>query len=259
MTLIVENNLTFDFSAHDLQGLTGWPNSLIDDYLALSRAVKTIINTVNDDFGTMALQNADDVAITGGSITTLTELSTTTLDVTGTATIENLVVTTLDIETIIVENLTVSGDTILGDDSSDSLTINPSIITWVNDPTHTGEHTFQGLVAFQASVEVTAAMRLRTAIYDYLISWDAPAAARALSITDPGGDDTFVFEAAAQALTNKTVDLASNTITGTKTGFDTALTDGNFAFAGGAFHDGFSDYAANQHRVWETCEYGGSP
>lgn len=36
-------------------------------------------------------------------------------------------------------------------------------------------------------------------------------------------------------------------VTGTKAEFDTSCTDGNFAFDGGAHHDGFSDYVANEH------------
>jgi len=39
-------------------------------------------------------------------------------------------------------------------------------------------------------------------------------------------------------------------ITGTKAQFDTAVTDGNIAYAGGAFHDGFSDFLAAEHIDW---------
>ena len=39
-------------------------------------------------------------------------------------------------------------------------------------------------------------------------------------------------------------------ITGTKAQFDTAVTDGNVAYTGGAFHDGFSDFIANEHLDW---------
>jgi len=44
------------------------------------------------------------------------------------------------------------------------------------------------------------------------------------------GNDTFVFEAFAQTLTNKTLTLGGNTITGTAAQFDTAVTDDNFAY-----------------------------
>jgi len=36
-------------------------------------------------------------------------------------------------------------------------------------------------------------------------------------------------------------------ITGTMAEFDAAVTDGNIAYVGGAFHDGFSDFVANEH------------
>ena len=42
-------------------------------------------------------------------------------------------------------------------------------------------------------------------------------------------------------------------ITGTKAEFDTACTDGDFAYSGGAFHDGFSDYVANEHIDWTNA------
>jgi hypothetical protein len=39
-------------------------------------------------------------------------------------------------------------------------------------------------------------------------------------------------------------------ISDTKANFDIALSDGNFAYSGGAFHDGFSDFVANEHIDW---------
>lgn len=41
--------------------------------------------------------------------------------------------------------------------------------------------------------------------------------------------------------------LSGYGISDTKANFDTALSDGTFAYAGGAFHDGFSDYVGNEH------------
>ena len=61
------------------------------------------------------------------------------------------------------------------------------------------------------------------------------------------GDATFVFEAHTATLTNKTIALVSNTVSGTKAQFDTAVTDGNIAFDGGAHHNSFSDFVANKH------------
>jgi hypothetical protein len=41
-------------------------------------------------------------------------------------------------------NLTVTGNTVLGDASGDTLTIHPSAVTWQNNPTHSGNHIFSG-------------------------------------------------------------------------------------------------------------------
>lgn len=40
-------------------------------------------------------------------------------------------------------------------------------------------------------------------------------------------------------------------ITGTRAQFDTAVTDGNIAYVGGAHHDGFSDFVAQEHIRWD--------
>lgn len=62
-----------------------------------------------------------------------------------------------------------------------------------------------------------------------------------------GVSGTIVGTSDAQTLTNKTIALGSNTVSGTKAQFDTAVTDGNIAYDGGAHHDGFSDFVANEH------------
>ena len=54
------------------------------------------------------------------------------------------------------------------------------------------------------------------------------------------GDGTFIF-------VGDTIDLSTTSLTGTKAEFDTACSDGDFAYSGGAFHDGFSDFVANEH------------
>lgn len=41
-------------------------------------------------------------------------------------------------------NLTVNGNTALGDSPADTLTISPNAVTWSNNPTHSGNHTFSG-------------------------------------------------------------------------------------------------------------------
>lgn len=51
-------------------------------------------------------------------------------------------------------------------------------------------------------------------------------------------------------ITNTPTTLANYGISDTKSNFDTALSDGSFAFDGGAHHDGFSDYVGNEHIDW---------
>lgn len=46
---------------------------------------------------------------------------------------------------------------------------------------------------------------LKQSTANYTIAWSNPASARALTIPDPGGDDSFVFLAATQTLTGKTL------------------------------------------------------
>lgn len=56
---------------------------------------------------------------------------------------------------------------------------------------------------------------------NYTVTWANPAAARAVSLEDPGGTDVFVWKAATQTLTNKTLTspaLASPAFSGTATG-----------------------------------------
>ena len=48
-----------------------------------------------------------------------------------------------------------------------------------------------------------------------------------------GADSTLVSEVATQTLTNKTIDLTDNTVTGTTAEFNTALSDGDFATLAG--------------------------
>jgi len=66
--------------------------------------------------------------------------------------------------------------------------------------------------------------------FQYVITGSAIIADRTATIPLLTGNDTFVFEAMAQTLTNKTITLGGNTITGTAAQFDTAVTDDNFAY-----------------------------
>jgi len=61
--------------------------------------------------------------------------------------------------------------------------------------------------------------------FEYLFQGGAIVADRTITLPVLTGNDTLVFEAHSQTLTNKTIDLASNTITGSKAEFNTALDD----------------------------------
>lgn len=50
--------------------------------------------------------------------------------------------------------LTVTGNTTLGDASGDTLTIAPNAVTWSNNPTHSGNHTFSGNVTIQGNTAI---------------------------------------------------------------------------------------------------------
>lgn len=44
-------------------------------------------------------------------------------------------------------NLSVQGNTTVGDAAGDALTVNPNAVTWSNNPTHSGNHTYSGNVS----------------------------------------------------------------------------------------------------------------
>lgn len=48
-------------------------------------------------------------------------------------------------------NLTVQGNTTIGDGSGDSLTVAPNAVTWSNSPTHSGSHTWSGVQTYSAN------------------------------------------------------------------------------------------------------------
>lgn len=48
-------------------------------------------------------------------------------------------------------NLVVSGNSTLGDAAGDTVTINPNAVSWPNNPTHSGNHTFTGNVIIRGA------------------------------------------------------------------------------------------------------------
>lgn len=57
-------------------------------------------------------------------------------------------------------NVTVNGNTVLGDAAADSLAVSAETVTWSNDPTHSGDHTFDGSVTTPGGLVASGANTL---------------------------------------------------------------------------------------------------
>jgi hypothetical protein len=66
-----------------------------------------------------------------------------------------------------------------------------------------------GFLDVKGAATLEVSLRLTQTTADYTIDWADPAAARTLSIADPGGNDSFSFLAATETLTNKTLSTGS--------------------------------------------------
>lgn len=94
--------------------------------------------------------------------------------------------------------------------------------------------TFTGTVT-GANVTVNGTFKLADTSDDHYYTWAVNELTADRTVTWPllTGNDTIVFEAHTATLTNKTIDLTSNTLTGTTAQFNTALSDGSFATLAG--------------------------
>lgn len=54
----------------------------------------------------------------------------------------------------VTNDLTVNGNTTIGNASGDTLTISPNAVTWSNNPTHSGDHTFSGSVSVNGNTAI---------------------------------------------------------------------------------------------------------
>tara|TARA_R110000803_G_scaffold1228_5_gene4010 strand:+ start:2839 stop:5031 length:2193 start_codon:yes stop_codon:yes gene_type:complete len=95
-------------------------------------------------------------------------------------------------------------------------------------------------------------------VLDGTINVDAGVVTGATSITSTalvgdltGNADTVTTNA---NLTGHVTSVGNAAVLGafTKAQLDTAISDGNAAYSGGAFHDGFSDFVANEHIDWTS-------
>jgi len=107
-------------------------------------------------------------------------------------------------------DITTAGDFVTS--GAFSLTLTTTALTNVTLPTTGTLATLNGIETF-TNKTLTSSILATSVVFDqttedYTLTWADPAAARALSWDDPGGDDKFVFEAATQTLTNKTISVA---------------------------------------------------
>jgi hypothetical protein len=102
-----------------------------------------------------------------------------------------------------------SGATVALDNLA-SVAINSALIPGANGTIDLGSSTYRFRTLYTG---VTGIIAYGTTYKD-TISFTEPAANRTITFGDPGGADSVVYLAAAQALTNKTIVAGSNTISG---------------------------------------------
>jgi hypothetical protein len=90
--------------------------------------------------------------------------------------------------------------------------------------------TIQTVTALKTFNTGTFALRNPANTFSYNFLGSAIAADRTVTLPLLTGTDTFVFNDFAATLTNKTIAFGSNTVSGTKAQFNTAVTDGDIVF-----------------------------
>lgn len=70
-------------------------------------------------------------------------------------------------------NLTVEGNTTLGNASGDTLTVAPNAVTWSNNPTHSGNHTWSGVTVMSVNSASTALRITQLGAGDALVVEDS--------------------------------------------------------------------------------------
>lgn len=125
-------------------------------------------------------------------------------------------------------NFNVTGNTTLGDASTDTLTVHPNAVTWSNNPTHSGNHTFSGNVTVQGNttlgdasgdaITVNGSPTFKTAVLNAAGSASAPAISREgdtnTGMFFPAADTIAFSEGGVEAMR---LDASGNVLVGTTT------------------------------------------
>jgi hypothetical protein len=213
--------------------------------------------------GTIATQNSNNVSITGGTATGLTD-SAAQFTNTGLQIRDNQIVGSYNLTLAVAESLTAARTlSIVTNDASRTLTISGNATvsgtnTGDQTITLTGDVTGSGTGSFAATIANGAVTNAKLQNSSVTVNGTSIAlgasgtitatATNALTIgtglsgTSYNGsagvtiaiDSTVATLTGSQTLSNKSIALGSNTITGTKAEFDTAVTDDNFAYVGTA-------------------------
>lgn len=115
---------------------------------------------------------------------------------------------------------------------TNSATLNDPIIT-TDGETNVGLQIYPKGTGVLKLGSGTGTVSLDAGTYNYLIGTSAIAANRTVTLPLLTGNDEFTFKDYTQTFTNKTVNLTSNTLSGTTAQFNTALSDNDFATLAG--------------------------
>lgn len=200
-------DVTFTHSA-DLVTMAGGTLVLPNAGLQMGSSVPFL-----DASGTLTLQNVD------------------ALDATTEDTIEAAIDTLLNLTSIQGYTVTLTGNLIRS--GVHSLTLTTTGATSLTLPTSGTLASLTGIETLSGKTLTLPELNDTSADHQYVFAVSELSADRTVTWPLLTGNDTLTFNAHTATLTNKTVDLTSNTVTGTTAQFNTALSDANFYVTAG--------------------------